>query len=128
MKGRFYLLLSFLLSILLYSNTFALPQSRLLSYLGIVSKESALNVPNTVLGLIYYGLLLLFGASLHPWASLSAASTAMGTSIFLAYTMIVLKELCILCWATHVINSLLLYKIASSYIKRTAPDKKIKST
>ncbi len=46
MKGIFY---SFVfLSILLDSNTFSLPRSKLLSYLGIVSKELALNVPNTV--------------------------------------------------------------------------------
>jgi hypothetical protein len=110
------------------SNTFALPQSRLLSYFGIVSHESAFNVPNTVLGLMYYGLLLLFGSSLDPWISLSVASAAMGTSIFLAYTLTVLNELCILCWTTHVLNFLLLYKVFFSFIHTTTEERKTKSS
>jgi len=110
------------------SNTFALPQSRLLSFFGIVSHESAFNVPNTVLGLMYYGLLLFFGSSLDPWISLCAASAAMGTSIFLAYSLIVLNELCVLCWTTHVINFLLLYKVFFSFIHSTTGERKTKSS
>ncbi len=110
------------------SNTFALPQSRLLSYFGIVSHESAFNVPNTVLGLMYYGVLIFFSSSLDPWISLSLASVAMFTSVFLAYSMIVLNELCILCWATHVINFLLLYKLFFSFNYRTNGGRKTKSS
>lgn len=96
-------------------HTFALPQSKLLSYFGIVSKGSVLDVPNTVFGLIYYGLLLLFSDVLPASVALAAAIAAMGTSIFLAYTLTALRELCILCWSTHVLNAALLYKISISH-------------
>ena len=74
-----------------------------------------MDLPNAALGILYYSWILLFIdmpiallQRLHPVIS----SLAMASSVFLAYQLtFVLRELCVLCWTTHVINTLLFYKI-----------------
>jgi hypothetical protein len=95
------------------SATFALPEGRMLSYFGLVPAESPLDVPNALLGALYYAYVLLYSlnvtASVFPPALTFAASCmAMSSSLFLAYKLLVLKKLCLLCWTTHVLNFLLI--------------------
>lgn len=88
-----------------------------MSYFGVVPKDSALDVPNAALGLMYYTFIFLLeqfllvtktrtGLILYGTFVLNCA--AMSSSIFLAVKLIHLGELCILCWTTHLLNSLLL--------------------
>ena len=97
------------------SATFALPEGRMLSYFGLVPEKSTLDVPNAFLGALYYTFVLLYSMGITSPAfplglTFFANSMAMASSVFLAYKLLVLKKLCLLCWATHVLNfSLIAY-------------------
>jgi hypothetical protein len=91
------------------SAVFQLPQGHLMSYLGLVPTDSFLNVPNAALGAVYYFYQLVLRDYLPYPMTAFAAVAAMASSIFLAYHLTLLQELCILCWTTHAINALLLY-------------------
>ena len=83
-----------------------------MSYAGLVEKGSTLDLPNAALGVLYYTwhLLLTPIAPLRPLTMMATAG-AMASSIWLAYQLtFVLGDLCILCWSTHVINTLLFIK------------------
>lgn len=93
----------------------------MLSYFGIVPNDHILDVPNAALGLIYYIVWLLL-LKLPP-ASLPhktllifvLACLAMSSSVFLAIQLMILKELCILCISTHVINIRLWWSAFSTF-------------
>lgn len=94
------------------SAVFALPVGKMLSYFGIVPKDSLLDVPNAALGILYYTWHLLLSPydQLQPLTDFFTVA-AFGSSVFLAYQLtFVIAELCVLCWSTHVINSILLYR------------------
>ena len=97
------------------SATFALPEGRMLSYFGLVAEKSPLDVANAVLGALYYTYVMLYSmqitSSIFPLGLTFFANTmAMASSVFLAYKLLVLKKLCLLCWTTHVLNfSLIVY-------------------
>ena len=97
------------------SATFALPEGRMLSYFGMVPEKSMLDVPNAFLGALYYTYVILFSmgitSSIFPLGlTFFANSMAMASSVFLAYKLLILKKLCLLCWTTHVLNlSLIVY-------------------
>lgn len=104
------------------SQVFALPEGRLLSYFGVVPHDSILDVPNAALGFTYYSLIFLseqFVAKTHLIKILTVcmSSAAMSSSIFLAIKLIQIHELCILCWTTHVLNTLLLVYYSRLLIK-----------
>ena len=80
-----------------------------MSYLGLVPVDSILNVPNAALGAVYYFYQLVLQSHFPYAMTVFAALAAMASSIFLAYHLTLLQELCILCWTTHVLNALLLY-------------------
>jgi vitamin-K-epoxide reductase (warfarin-sensitive) len=87
-----------------------------LSYFGLVPHDSLLDLPNAALGILYYSWILLFIdmpiSLLQRLLNPMIASAAMASSLFLAYQLtFVLKELCVLCWTTHVINTLLFYNV-----------------
>lgn len=104
-----------------HSAVFSLPVGKMLSYLGLVPKDSLLDLPNAALGVLYYAWILLFlGAPLPllPAVHYFMAAAAMASSLFLAYQLtFVLHELCVLCWSTHAINGVLFYQIV---VKRQA--------
>ena len=91
------------------SAVFQLPQGHLLSYFGLVSQDSLLNVPNAALGFVYYFYQLVLRDYFPYPVTAFASLAAMASSVFLAYHLTLLQELCILCWTTHVLNTLLLY-------------------
>jgi vitamin-K-epoxide reductase (warfarin-sensitive) len=92
------------------STVFTLPVGKLLSYFGMVPKGSLLDVPNAMLGAIFYAVQLLV-PSLPPAVNTVMVCCAMASSVFLAYQLtFVLGDLCLLCWSTHVINSTLFYQ------------------
>ena len=97
------------------SNVFQLPEGRMLSYFGLVTAGSALDVPNAALGFTYYALWLMFLPSFPKGLRFFVASMAMSSSVFLAAKLLILKELCILCWSTHIINARLLWSAYLSF-------------
>ena len=101
-----------------YSAIFNLPEGRLLSYFQIVPNGHLLDVPNAFLGLLYYTTIIImeqllvktfYHASLFGKTIILLNSCAMSSSIFLAWKLYTLRELCILCITTHILNTLLLY-------------------
>ncbi|XP_034820113.1 vitamin K epoxide reductase complex subunit 1-like protein 1 isoform X1 [Pan paniscus] len=79
---------------------------------SIFGKDGVLNQPNSVFGLIFYILQLLLGMTASAVAALilmtSSIMSVVG-SLYLAYILyFVLKEFCIICIVTYVLNFLLL--------------------
>uniref|UniRef100_A0A2K5HRN4 vitamin-K-epoxide reductase (warfarin-sensitive) n=2 Tax=Colobus angolensis palliatus TaxID=336983 RepID=A0A2K5HRN4_COLAP len=79
---------------------------------SIFGKDGVLNQPNSVFGLIFYILQLLLGMTASAVAALilmtSSIMSVVG-SLYLAYILyFVLKEFCIICVVTYVLNFLLL--------------------
>ena len=105
----------------MYSDVFNLPEGHLLSYFGIVPEGHTLDLPNALLGAVYYILMLLPGKPSVLTKLL--VSVALLTSLFLAYKLTVLRELCILCWTTHVLNAGLFY---NTFVGARTVDKKKK--
>jgi len=91
------------------SSTFSLPEGKLVSYFGIIPEGHLLDVPNALLGAIFYTYWLVLGTKL-PRFTFAISTTAMMTAVFLAYKLTVLHELCILCWSTHVITTRLMIR------------------
>ena len=96
------------------SAVFQLPEGKLLSYLGIVPIDHILDVPNAFLGLLFYSFIFLlehFISDKPAWIKglmLFVNSLAMTSSVILALALWRLRELCVLCISTHLINFALL--------------------
>jgi uncharacterized membrane protein len=81
------------------------------------------DVPNAALGILYYTWQIAFSFTnakslkeLTPLPFTDATHfftvAAFASSVFLAYQLtFVIVELCVLCWTTHVINTILLYNM-----------------
>ena len=94
----------------------------MLSFFGIVPNDHFLDVPNAALGLIYYTIILCAEQFLTKTQTIKKLTVclncaAMSSSIFLAIKLFQLKELCILCWTTHLLNSLLLIYYSKLLLK-----------
>jgi uncharacterized membrane protein len=112
------------------SQVFALPEGKMMSYFGIVPKDSAMDVPNAALGLLYYTFIFcseqfLTRTDLIKYLTFALNCAAMSSSIFLAVKLIQLGELCVLCWTTHLLNSLLLIYYFNRLPTRTKKQNKI---
>jgi len=103
-----------------YSQVFSLPVGKMLSYFGIVPHGHFLDVPNAMLGCVYYSyILFMIGIVASPSSNRLLvlltkliSCMAMASSVVLAYQLtFVLNDLCILCWSTHITNTFLLFKI-----------------
>ena len=99
------------------SAVFNLPEGKLLSYFNVVPNGHILDVPNAFLGLLYYSAIFIIESFIYHLPSIieymryitfTFNTLAMSSSIYLAYKLIMLQELCILCWTTHLLNTLLL--------------------
>ena len=90
----------------------------MLSFFGIVPEGHALDIPNGVLGMIFYsyvflryfvgkqqkgGMTVLFS----PTLNLVISTLAIASSAFLARKLYIIRELCVVCLSTHVINTTL---------------------
>lgn len=96
----------------------------MLSYFGIIPEGHFLDVPNALLGAIYYVYMLLLSPSFPIELTYFMAMAAFSSSVFLAFQLtFVVKELCLLCWSTHVINSLLVWDVFSCPRSPVVPSK-----
>ena len=94
----------------------------ILSKWGLVATGSALDLPNPVLGLAFYGMVLLRGALRLPrLAVLGASAASLAFSLYLAYILAtVLKDLCIVCVSSYVVNLLIFIVEARGALKEAA--------
>ena len=103
----------------------------MLSYFSLVPKGSPLDVPNAVLGALYYTFVILYDVKALPLplgVTFFATCMAMSSSIFLACKLIILKKLCLLCWTTHVLNFLLIVHYGMLLGGKTKGKGKVKSS
>jgi vitamin-K-epoxide reductase (warfarin-sensitive) len=87
------------------------PYGKVLSLWGLVAKGSALDVPNSAIGMLFYLL------ALAPWNALGArggdlfmvaALASLAFSAYLGYVLYyVLHEFCIICVTSYCVNTLL---------------------
>ncbi|CAF0877501.1 unnamed protein product [Rotaria sordida] len=79
----------------------------------LFGKNSKMNASNGVLGMIYYILQIIFGlitTSLFSKLALFSSILACLGSLYLAFILaFILKDLCLLCIATYIINAGLLW-------------------
>mmetsp|Transcript_35163 Transcript_35163/g.85169 ORF Transcript_35163/g.85169 Transcript_35163/m.85169 type:complete len:200 (-) Transcript_35163:1088-1687(-) len=103
------------------SSAFSLPEGKMMSYFGIVPEGHLLDIPNAFLGVLYYTYWLAL-RPMFPVPLTTAISTlAMMSSVFLAYKLLVLQELCLLCLSTHLINLRLVLRAYADYSKSKEP-------
>lgn len=96
----------------MYSAVFELPEGHLLSYFGLVERHSDFDIPNALIGCVYYMYMLFFKFYFPPVLTKFACTMAFMTTVFLAYQLtFVVPELCLVCWTTHVLNTLLWYNV-----------------
>ena len=107
------------------SAVFQRPEGKLLSYFGLIPVGHVLDVPNAVLGALYYAWLLLVphfipkeelggngGRDLVLLITRAMAALAFATTVVLAYCLtFVVYDLCLLCWTAHAINATLVYRL-----------------
>ena len=105
------------------SAVFNLPEGRLLSYFSIVPHDHILDVPNAFLGLLYYSVILTIEQCIYhnpnykptmKYMTFILNCLAMSSSLYLAWKLIMIAELCLLCWTTHLLN----YLLVSNFGKR----------
>ncbi|CAH2222722.1 vitamin K epoxide reductase complex subunit 1 1 [Pelobates cultripes] len=77
----------------------------------IFGKESVMNQPNSVFGLVFYFVQLLLGMTVSAVAALVLMTSSIVSvvgSLYLAYILyFVLKDFCIICITTYVLNFIL---------------------
>ncbi|KAE8578168.1 hypothetical protein XENTR_v10023372 [Xenopus tropicalis] len=97
----------------------------------ILGRQSFLNQPNSVFGILFYGLQVLLGFS----GSVGAAAALLGTSLvsiagslYLAYILFyVLEDFCVICVTTYALNFCLLLLNLKRLASLRAPPKKQKN-
>ena len=94
------------------------PMGRVMRYSGIAPEGSVLDVPNPVLGFLYYIAHIIYPRlqaipfpMLDPLAC--TASTLVGLfSMWLGYQLLfVLQDVCIVCLSSYVVNAILLFNM-----------------
>jgi uncharacterized membrane protein len=98
----------------------------MLSFFGLVPKNSVFDIPNGILGMVFYVYVFLrcsiMKSSTHflldRTVNTVMCSLALGSSIFLARKLYVIKELCVVCLSSHVINTTLFYRAVLEMTKK----------
>ena len=101
----------------MYSAVFSLPEGKMLSFFGIVPEGHILDIPNGYLGIIFYLYtiirfytinknnprqpFILFTTFMNRFIS----TMAIASSIFLGRKLYLIRELCVVCVSTHIINT-----------------------
>lgn len=114
-----------LVILLTFSVVFQLPEGKMLSYFGLVPKDSVLDIPNGILGLIFYAYVLIRGnlkesnlILLDRRVNAVICTLAMASSLFLARKLYIIKEICVVCLTTHLINTTLFCRAVLEWRRR----------
>lgn len=79
----------------------------------LLGKEHFLNMPNCILGIVFYSMQFVLGMLWFSWVPAMLFMTSVVScvgSAYLAFVLcFVLKDLCLVCMATYVINGMLMY-------------------
>ena len=108
----------------------------MLSFFGIVPHGHMLDLPNGYLGMLFYTFILLryntVGAKnngpllFQPIVNLMLSFLSFASSIFLARKLYIIREICVLCLSTHIINTTIFYRSIKEAFGNTASGGKVK--
>ncbi|XP_027049173.1 vitamin K epoxide reductase complex subunit 1 [Pocillopora verrucosa] len=91
----------------------------------LMGKDSPLNVPNSIFGIIFYLLMFLLGLSSNKfaaWLMFLFSLMSCAGSIYLGYILFyILHDTCVVCISTYVVNAILL--VISLITVRSAGEK-----
>jgi uncharacterized membrane protein len=94
------------------SKVFTSDAGHLLSYVGLLPRDSPLNVSNGTVGVLFYSTVYMvthlsnyLPLALRVYATFALILASIGTSLVLGYAMVKdLHEICIVCSFVHLIN------------------------
>ncbi|KAK0076683.1 hypothetical protein PV325_005015 [Microctonus aethiopoides] len=78
---------------------------------GIIEKNSIFYQPNSVYGIGYYGIVIItsiFNDYGHAVALMTLAIVSNISSIYLAWILYLLNDICVICVSTYVVNGIIL--------------------
>ncbi|XP_078376977.1 vitamin K epoxide reductase complex subunit 1-like [Oculina patagonica] len=79
----------------------------------LLGKEHFLNMPNCILGIVFYSSQLVLGILSFSWIPailfMTSVVSCVGSAYLAFILFFVLKDLCLVCIATYVVNGALLY-------------------
>ena len=113
-----------------HSAVFSLPEAKLLSYFELVPHDHILDIPNGILGIIYYTYIFVRFILSHdnpssailrtlftPYLNMIISTLAMASSLFLGRKLFILQEICVVCITTHAVNTVLFYRSIMEIIR-----------
>mmetsp|Transcript_15057 Transcript_15057/g.22697 ORF Transcript_15057/g.22697 Transcript_15057/m.22697 type:complete len:193 (+) Transcript_15057:379-957(+) len=107
------------------SAVFQLPEGKMLSFFGLVPKDSALDIPNGILGMLFYTYVFIrcnMRSSdlilLDRRVNAVVCSLALASSVFLARKLYIIKEICVVCVTTHVLNTTVFCRAILEVVKK----------
>ena len=101
----------------MYSAVFSLPEGKMLSFFGIVPEGHILDIPNGYLGMIFYLYTIIRFYTVNNnkqqkpsilftiFMNRLISTMAIASSIFLGRKLYLIRELCVVCVSTHIINT-----------------------
>jgi len=111
------------------------PYGKMLSKWGIVEKGSTFDIPNAVIGFIFYVLALI------PWHTITlfgingldifimASTCSLMFSLYLAYVLkFIIHEFCIICVSSYTINIVIFIMAVRLWSSETQKNQKIKDS
>eukprot|EP00804_Cyclotella_cryptica_P027071 CCRYP_013622-RB/>CCRYP_013622-RB protein AED:0.10 eAED:0.10 QI:294/1/1/1/0.5/0.66/3/1600/175 len=113
------------------STVFSLPEGKMLSFFGVVPSGHFLDIPNGVLGMIFYSYIFLrhitssplargpLSSLFHSPSNLIICSLAFASSLFLGRKLYLIKEICVLCLTTHILNTTLFYRALTEFFSKS---------
>lgn len=123
-------LFSLLLTIV--SAVFSLPEGKMLSFFKIVPEGHYMDIPNGALGILFYTYTILRYIIMNnkknhqqPFIlftftiNLMISTLAIASSLFLARKLYMIRELCVVCVTTHIINTALWIRAVRGGSKKT---------
>ena len=120
---------------LFFSAVFSLPEGKMLSFFGIVPSGHFLDIPNGILGMMFYSYILLrhitspplspgpLSGLFLPQSNFIISSLAFASSLFLGRKLYLIKEICVLCLTTHILNTTLFYRAATEIFSKSKAGK-----
>jgi hypothetical protein len=118
-----------------FSTVFSLPEGKMLSFFGIVPSGHFLDIPNGILGMMFYSYILLrhitspplspgpLSGLFLPQSNFIISSLAFASSLFLGRKLYLIKEICVLCLTTHILNTTLFYRAATEIFSKSKAGK-----
>ena len=100
------------------SRVFLSEQAHVFSYLGLVPKDSSLDLPNAAYGILFYILVTIISRLMREYALLLdvllfISTFSMVLSAYLAYVLATMSTICVICLSTYICNFFIFFSCIS---------------